>query len=79
MRFDAPALAALSRVFAREAALEVATEGLRWVVGADGLAERDIASFESAAGIAAIHRAQLGMVADMDRVADVVYGRAEPA
>ena len=79
VRFDAATLAALSRVFAREAALEVATEGLRWLVGADGLAEHDIAAFESAAGIAAIHRAQLGMVADMDRVADAVYGRAVPA
>ena len=30
-RFDATALAALGRVFAREAALKVAEEGLRWV------------------------------------------------
>ena len=33
-RFDAAALAAISRVFAREAALKVAEEGLRWVAGA---------------------------------------------
>src|SRR6185369_3663473 len=33
-RFDATALAAISRIFAREAVLKVAEEGLRWVVGA---------------------------------------------
>ena len=33
-RFDATALAAVSRIFAREAALKVAEDGLRWVVGA---------------------------------------------
>jgi alkylation response protein AidB-like acyl-CoA dehydrogenase len=33
-RFDAPALAAISRIFARDAALRVAQEGLRWIVGA---------------------------------------------
>jgi alkylation response protein AidB-like acyl-CoA dehydrogenase len=35
-RFDAAALAAVSRVFAREAALKVGEEGLRWVTGAGG-------------------------------------------
>ncbi|HKJ93601.1 MAG TPA: acyl-CoA dehydrogenase family protein, partial [Longimicrobiales bacterium] len=33
-RFDAPALAVLSRVFGREAAMKVAAEGMRWVAGA---------------------------------------------
>ena len=36
-RFDATALAAVSRVFAREAALKVADDGLRWIVGAGGI------------------------------------------
>ena len=36
-RFDATALATISRVFAREAALKVAEEGLRWVTGAGGV------------------------------------------
>ena len=35
-RFDATALAAVSRIFAREAALKVAEEGLRWICGAGG-------------------------------------------
>ena len=33
-RFSAPAIAAMSRVFARDAALKVACDGLRWVTGA---------------------------------------------
>ena len=33
-RFDAAAQATLARVFAREAALKVGQEGLRWVAGA---------------------------------------------
>jgi hypothetical protein len=33
-------------------------------------------AFEAAIGFAAIHRAQAGLLADMDYVADVLYGRA---
>jgi len=75
-RFDAPALAALGRIFAREAALRVAEEGLRWIVGAGGVSDADIPAFETGLGLAAIHRAQAGLVADMDYVADVIYNRA---
>ncbi len=32
-RFDAAAMAAISRIFAREAAMKVANDGLRWIVG----------------------------------------------
>ena len=35
-RFDAATLAAISRIFAREAAMRVAREGLKWTVGAGG-------------------------------------------
>jgi len=75
-RFDATALAALSRIFAREAALKVAEEGLRYVVGAGGINENEIAAFETGLGLPAIHRAQAGLISDMDYVADVLYGRA---
>jgi alkylation response protein AidB-like acyl-CoA dehydrogenase len=75
-RFDAPALAALARIFAREAALKVAEEGLRWVAGAGGVNDAEMAGFETALGLPAIHRAQAGLIADMDYVADVLYGRA---
>lgn len=75
-RFDANALAAISRVFAREAALKVGEEGLRWIIGAGGASDAEIPSFESSLGLAAIHRAQIGLIADMDFVADTLYGRA---
>jgi alkylation response protein AidB-like acyl-CoA dehydrogenase len=75
-RFDAAALAAISRVFAREAALKVAGDGLAWVVGAAGVSEAEMPAFEASLGLPAIHRAQAGLIADMDHIADVVYGRA---
>jgi len=75
-RFDATALAALSRVFAREAALKVAEEGLRWVVGAGGVSAAELPAFETSLGLPAIHRAQAGLISDLDYIADVVYSRA---
>ncbi|MBI3949494.1 MAG: acyl-CoA dehydrogenase family protein [Acidobacteria bacterium] len=75
-RFHTPALGALSRVFAREAALKVAEEGLRWVCGAGGVNDSEIAEFETKLGLPAIHRAQAGLIADMDYVADALYGGA---
>jgi len=74
-RFDATAAAALGRIFARDAALRVAEEGLRWVCGAGGVTDSDMAAFETALGLHAIHRAQAGLIADMDYIADVLYSR----
>ena len=76
LRFDATALAALSRVFAREAALKVAEEGLRWVAGAGGVSEAEMAALETTLNLPAIHRAQAGLLSDMDYIADVLYNRA---
>jgi len=75
-RFDAAALAALSRVFAREAALKVGEEGLRWVVGAGGVSAAELPAFETSLGLRAIHGAQAGLISDLDYIADVVYSRA---
>jgi alkylation response protein AidB-like acyl-CoA dehydrogenase len=75
-RFGALALAAVARIFAREAALKVAHDGLRWIVGAAGEAGTDPEALERALGEPAIHAAQRGLLADMDLVADVLYGRA---
>ena len=74
-RFDAAALAALSRIFAREASLKVAVEGVRWIRGAGGVSDAEMTAFESALQLPAIHRAQAGLIADMDKVADVLYSR----
>ena len=78
-RFGAKALAALSRVFARETAGKVADEGLRLAVGAGGVSDTEMPAFEAALGLPAIHRAQAGLIRDMDYIADVLYGRAEVA
>jgi acyl-CoA dehydrogenase len=69
-RFDAAALAAVSRVFAREAALKVAEEGLRWVAGAGS--GSDLAA---ALPFDRVRAVQAGLLADMDRVADALYRR----
>jgi acyl-CoA dehydrogenase len=76
-RFDATALAAVSRVFAREAALKVADDGLRWIAGAGGVPEAEFMTFESKLGVSAIRRAQVGLIADMDFISDTLYGRVE--
>jgi alkylation response protein AidB-like acyl-CoA dehydrogenase len=75
-RFDATALAALSRVFARDAALKVAEEGMRWICGAGTLSEAEIAALETSLQLPAVHRAQAGLLLDMDFIADVLYARA---
>ena len=53
----------MSRIFAREAALKVGEEGLRWVVGAGGVSDADLPAFEKSLGLPAIHRAQAGLIA----------------
>jgi alkylation response protein AidB-like acyl-CoA dehydrogenase len=73
-RFDARALAVLSRVFAREAALKVATEGCRLVIGAS--VELNARELRDAIALEQIHDTQKGLITDMDEVADVLYGRS---
>jgi alkylation response protein AidB-like acyl-CoA dehydrogenase len=74
-RFDAEALGKIARVFAREAALKAATEGLGLIVGAGGVSDLEIPAFETALGLPAIHRAQAGLISDMDGITDALYGR----
>jgi alkylation response protein AidB-like acyl-CoA dehydrogenase len=73
-RFDAAGLAAVSRVFAREAAHRVATDGLRWAVGSAGGAV-DSAAAAVAVRLAEIEHAQQGLIEDMNAVAAAVYAR----
>jgi len=75
-RLAPPALAAASRVNARDVALTVATEGIRLVVGAGGADGADVARLTAALGLAAVHAAQAGTIADLDLIADHLYGRA---
>jgi alkylation response protein AidB-like acyl-CoA dehydrogenase len=74
-RFDAEALAAMSRVFARDAALRVALDGIRIAVGADGVPEAERAAFAQQLQLTPIQHAQAGLLEDMDRVANALYGR----
>ncbi len=75
-RFDATALAAMSRVFAREAAQKVALEGTRWVAGAADPGTPSVAAID-AVPTAAILAAQAGLVTDMNLVADILYDRTQ--
>jgi alkylation response protein AidB-like acyl-CoA dehydrogenase len=72
-RFAPPVLAAISRVFAREAALTVAEHGLRWVRGTAEPGTHPTLAAEL--HLDAIHAAQAGLLADMDLVADALYDR----
>ncbi len=75
-RFDATAVATLARIFARDAALKVAEDGMKLVIGGGGLSDAELPAFEAALGLPAIHRAQAGLLPDMDFIADVIYDRA---
>jgi len=66
----------MSRVFARDAALRVACDGLRWVTGAAGAAAPGTVPAPGRLSLDAACAAQEGLIADMDHVADVLYGRA---
>ncbi len=74
-RFDAPAIATLSRVFAREAAMKVGAEGLRWIAGTGNGNGHEAAELEKKLNVPAIYRAQAGLIQDMDHAADILYGR----
>ena len=78
-RFEAESLCALSRACARETAHEVATQGLRWVTGSDGVGAAEAAALATALGLPAIQAAQAGLMADLDRVADALYERQAAA
>ena len=78
-RFDAAGLAAVSRANGREAAYEVAQKALRWAVGADGVPAAELAAFTAALRFPEISGAQAGLVADLDLVADALYGRTPAA
>jgi alkylation response protein AidB-like acyl-CoA dehydrogenase len=67
-------LEAMARVHAREAALKVAAEGLRWAIGAG----QTDPSLPRLLGLDAAVAAQAGLVEDMDRIA-VALNRAFPA
>jgi len=72
-RFAAAPLAALSRINARDAAMKIAGEGARWIGGL--LSDADATNLDKKLLIPQIHRAQRGLIQDMDSIADVLYER----
>ncbi len=62
---DVPTRQVMARIQAREAALKVATDGLRWAIGA-GQTDPQLAA---SLGLPAIYQAQAGLVEDMNYVA----------
>jgi alkylation response protein AidB-like acyl-CoA dehydrogenase len=76
-RFTAEGLAALARIFVREAALKVGEDGLRWIAGSSATSDAECMALETSLGLPAIHRAQSGLLADMDYIGDTLYKRAE--
>ena len=75
-RFDADSLRVMARVFARDAALKVATEGIRLLRGTAGLDPAQLAGVESSVRLADIEQAQDGLLDDMDTVAAAIYATA---
>ena len=75
-RFAPPAVAAMARVFAREAAQHVAVDGMRWIVGAESAGDADVQSLEASAQLSKIYAAQVGLIEDMNQVGDALYERS---
>ena len=73
VHYDAPALAAISRVFAREAAMKVGQEGLRWIMSARETDEATMRAFIRDLNLDRVYEAQQGLLADMDQVRDAIY------
>ena len=65
-------LCAMARVLARQAAAKVAAEGMVLVIGAGTDESGDLAD---AINVKSIYKAQSGLIADMDQVADALYDR----
>ncbi len=74
-RFNPAALAAMSRAYAREVAARVAAEGMRWITGCSQAAGTAVAELEKKMGLQDLFASQAGLMADLDRVADVLYER----
>jgi len=71
--YDGPALATISRIFAREAALRVGEDGLRWVVGAAEGGAAEAVALGAKLPLDAVRAAQAGLVADLDTLTDMIY------
>jgi alkylation response protein AidB-like acyl-CoA dehydrogenase len=74
-RFDAETLAVVARIGVREAALRVAAEGARWVAACQEAAESEAEAVARELRLPEAVAAQAGLMADMNQMADALYGR----
>ena len=72
-RFQAETLAAFGRIFARDAAMKLAGEGMRWI--GSMIPEPEAIQLEKQIMIPQIYRAQAGVMEDMNLAADILYER----
>ena len=78
-RFSPETLAAIARVNAREVALKVSDDGIRWVVGGVGSASGGADTDDLAETLAAtlrlneVRAAQAGLIDDMNQIATAIY------
>ncbi|MBK7409005.1 MAG: acyl-CoA dehydrogenase family protein [Saprospirales bacterium] len=73
VHFEASTLAAMSRIFAREAAMKVGQDGLRWIMSARETDEETMRAFIRNLNMNSVYEAQQGLLADMDQVRDDIY------
>ena len=76
-RFSPEVLEALARVFAREAAMKMTQDGLRWVVGSAQMSAAEISSLEAILKLPDAYRAQAGLISDLDLISDHLYKRVD--
>jgi len=76
-RLHAAATAALARIHARQVALDLASDALRWLRGGGAAGDAELPAFEQALGLRRIHAAQAGLLADMNTLADALYERGD--
>jgi alkylation response protein AidB-like acyl-CoA dehydrogenase len=75
-RFAPEGAAAMARVFCREAALKVATDGIRLLRGSGGLDDAQLAEVDGKLRLIEICQAQAGLLDDLDLVAAAIYATA---
>ncbi len=71
-QFAPTALKEMARVTAREAALDIAAEAVRTIGGCEGATSGDPAALDRALGVASIHAAQRGLLADLDAISHAI-------
>ncbi len=78
-RFSPEGLATLSRIFCREAAMKVSTDGIRLLRGSTGLDTAQLADVERSLRFAEISQAQSGLMDDLDQAVTAIYSTAPHA